>query len=225
MACTPEENQETLCQNFTSLLKTIIGSRGSKLSRIVDVSDAGKIETVYWKNVLRHLHVEGRRVNIARIVDYYHASLRLTTIAYALLLTTLQRTEWRKRIRKLLLEPGGWGREMRSIADMLQEHSIKPAEIEEFEKAKCYPHRYRKFMHYAEHRSHGSPIKSGIFESACKQIVTERLKLSGMRWSYAGAQQIMTLRLILLSQTWYATFLKSLAAFPAVYLSKLSSIP
>ena len=216
LACAPEENQETLSRNFTSLLKSIIRTRGSKLSRIVYVSDAGKIETAYWKNVLRHLHVDGQRIRIQRIVDYYHASLRVTTIADALLLTSSQRTEWLKRVRKLLIEPGGWGRVMRSITGMVQEHSIKPAEKEEFEKAKRYLHRYRKFMKYAEHRSHGSPIGSGIVESACKQIVTERLKLSGMRWSHAGARQILTLRSIFLSQTWDATLKNALIALPAV---------
>ena len=216
LACAPEENQETLSRNFTSLLKSIIRARGSKLSRIVYVSDAGKIETAYWKNVLRHLHVDGQRIKIERIINYYHASLRLTTIADALLLTSSQRTEWLKRVRKLLLEPGGWGRVMRSIAGMAQEHSIKPAEKEEFEKAKRYLHRYRKFMNYAEHRSHGSPIGSGIVESACKQIVTERLKLSGMRWKHAGARQILTLRSIFLSQTWDATLKNALVALPAV---------
>jgi hypothetical protein len=216
LACAPEENQETLSRNFTSLLKAIIRSRGSKLSRIVYVSDAGKIETAYWKNVLRHLHVDGRRIRIERIVDYYHASLRLTTIADALLLTSSQRTNWLKRVRKLLLEPGGWGRVMRSIAGMVQQHGIDPAEEEDFETAKRYLHRYQRFMNYAEYRSHGSPIGSGIVESACKQIVTERLKLSGMRWSHTGAQQIMTLRSILLSQTWDATFSQALIALPGV---------
>ena len=216
LACAPEENQETLSRNFTSLLKAVIRSRGPKLGRIVYVSDAGKIETAYWKNVLRHLHVDGQRIRIERIVDYYHASLRLTMIADALVLTSSQRTQWLKRVRKLLLEPGGWGRVMRSIAGMLQEHGIKPAEKDEFEKAKRYLHRYRKFMNYAEHRSQGSPIGSGIVESACKQIVSERLKLSGMRWSHAGARQIMTLRSILLSQTWGATFKKALLTLPAV---------
>ncbi len=75
-------------------MKAIIRSRGSKLSRIVSVRDAGKIETAYWKNVLCHLHVDGRRMKFERIVDYYHASLRLTTIADTLLLTSSQRTEW-----------------------------------------------------------------------------------------------------------------------------------
>jgi len=115
-----------------------------------------------------------------------------------------------------LLEPGGWGRVMRSIAEMEQQHGIDPAEKEEVQTAKRYLHRYRRFMNYSEYRSHGSPIGSGIVESACKQIVTERLKLSGMRWSHAGAQQILTLRSILLSQTWNATFKKTLIALPAV---------
>ena len=61
---------------------------------------------------------------------------------------------------------------------MEQQHGIDPANKEEVQTAKRYLHRYRKFMNYAEYRSHGSPIGSGIVESACKQIVTERLKLS-----------------------------------------------
>lgn len=216
LACAPEDNQETLSRNFTSLLKSIIRSRGSKLSRIVYVSDAGKIETAYWKNVLRHLHVDGQRIRIQRVVDYYHASLRLTTIADALLLTTSQRTEWLKRVRKLLLEPGGWGRVMRSIAGMEKQHGIDPDETEDVQTAKRYLHRYRRFMNYCDYRSHGSPIGSGIVESACKQIVSERLKLSGMRWSHNGARPILTLRSILLSQTWSDTFRHALAALPAV---------
>ena len=169
--------------------------------------------------------MDGKRIRIERIVDYYHASLRLTMIADALVLTSSQRTQWLKRVRKLLLEPGGWGRVMRSIAGMLQEHGIKPAEKVEFEKAKRYLHRYRKFMNYAEHRSQGSPIGSGIVESACKQIVSERLKLSGMRWSHAGARQIMTLRSILLSQTWDATFNKALLTLPAVKVLSSQQTP
>ena len=216
LAAAPEENQASLSGNLTSLLKAIIQSRGAKLSRIVYVSDAGKIETAYWKNVLRCLFVDGARIKIHRVVDYYHASLRLTTIADSLLLTAAQRKQWLSRVRKLLLKPGGWGRVMRSIASMKEIYGLDSAKEDDFETAKRYLHRYRRFMDYAEYRSNGSPIGSGIVESACKQIVTERLKLSGMRWAHAGAAQIMTLRSILLSQTWAATFHKSLLTSPAV---------
>jgi len=216
LSAAPEENQLSLSRNFTSLLTAIIQSRGSKLSRIVYVSDAGKIETAYWKNVLRCLFVDGQRIKIHRVVDYYHASLRLTTIADALLLTAAQRKKWLSRVRKLLLEPGGWGRVMRSIASMIQIYGLDPEKEDDFDIAKRYLHRYRRFMDYAEYRSNGSPIGSGIVESACKQIVSERLKLSGMRWAHEGAAQILTLRSILLSQTWTATFLMSLLKLPAV---------
>lgn len=71
-------------------------------------------------------------------------------------------------------------------------------------------------MNYAEQRGHGCSIGSGIVESACKQIVTERLKLSGMRWKHAGAKQIMTLRSILLSKTWIATYKRMLECLSPV---------
>ena len=37
-------------------------------------------------------------------------------------------------------------------------------------------------------------IGSGVVEAACKTLVAQRLKLSGMRWSPNGAQAILTMR-------------------------------
>ena len=105
---------------------------------------------------------------------------------------------------------------MLSIAGMEQKHGIDTASKADLQTAKRYLHRYRRFMNYSKYRSHGSPIGSGIVESACKQIVTERLKLSGLRWKHAGARQILTLRSILLSQTWDATLKNALVTLPAV---------
>jgi hypothetical protein len=162
------------------------------------------------------VHCDGQRLGTIYLACAPEDNQETLSRNFTSLLTTSQRTEWLKRVRKLLLEPGGWGRVMRSIAGMQKQHGINPDKEEDVQTAKRYLHRYRRFMNYSEYRSHGSPIGSGIVESACKQIVTERLKLSGMRWSHAGAQQILTLRSILLSQTWHATFKKSLIASPAV---------
>ena len=54
------------------------------------------------------------------------------------------------------------------------------------------------------------PIGSGVVESACKQIVSERMKLAGMRWKKPGAQAVMTLRCITLSNIWNQVFDKML---------------
>lgn len=220
LAAAPEENQTTLSNKLTSLLSGVIRCRGAKLAKIVYVTDAGKVETAYWKNVLRKLYVDGQRIRIERIVDYYHASERLTTIADSLKLNSAQRSLWLSRMRTLLLEEAGWGRVMRSIAAMEQLYGVRKAKAEEFTTAQRYFRRYRRFMNYAEQRGRGCPIGSGIVESACKQLVSERMKLSGMRWKHVGAQHVMTLRSILLSQTWRSTFKRALLGFwPVVALS------
>ena len=47
-------------------------------------------------------------------------------------------------------------------------------------------------------------------EAACKTIVTQRLKLSGMRWMKQGAQTILNLRVVLLSGIWQPLYRKLL---------------
>ena len=48
-------------------------------------------------------------------------------------------------------------------------------------------------MDYAGLKSAGFAIGSGLVEAACKTLVAQRLKLSGMRWGL-GAQAILTAR-------------------------------
>jgi hypothetical protein len=210
LACAPEENQQTLSDKLTELLKNTIRDCGKRIPELVYVTDAGKIETAYWKNTLRTFFVDGQRIKVTRVLDYYHVSSRLTTIADALRTDPKVRREWLKRTGQLLREPGGWGRVIRSIAAMKKRCGYSRAAAQDARKAEKYLRRYRRYMNYCELQANDYPIGSGVVESACKQIVTERMKLSGMRWARAGADCIMTLRSILLSQTWAATFKKML---------------
>jgi len=216
----PETNQKTLSARLTSLLKATVTACGEAVPDIVYVTDAGKVETAYWKNELRKfcVCVAGRRIKIHRVVDYYHASERLTTIANTLKFGKHQqrRQDWLQQMRKLLLEPGGWGRVMRSIAKMKSTHKYKSVTAQQAQDAEKYLRRYQRFMNYYELREHDYPIGSGIVESACKQVVSERLKLSGMRWEQEGSQQTITLRYILLSKIWRAAYSKLLGAKPPV---------
>ena len=49
-------------------------------------------------------------------------------------------------------------------------------------------------MRYATWSRAHLPIGSGVTEAACKTLVTQRMKHSGMRWRHAGGQAILTLR-------------------------------
>ena len=151
-------------------------------------------------------------------MDYYHAAERLTKIADALKLggDKAKRKQWLKHARWLLRQPGGHGKMLRSIGKMRELHGYKKSAEDEAEKAERYLRRYGRFMAYAEMKSRGYPIGSGVVESACKQIVSERMKLSRMRWLKEGGQRTMTLRCLLLSGIWDTVFKNWLDKKPTV---------
>ena len=57
-------------------------------------------------------------------------------------------------------------------------------------------------MYYKTYKDNGYLIGSGAIESAHRNIIQQRLKLSGQRWSIGGAQQIMNLRAFYKSNRW-----------------------
>lgn len=55
-------------------------------------------------------------------------------------------------------------------------------------------------MDYPSYRVKGWLIGSGPVEAACKQVVNQRLKGSGMRWSETGADAVCHLRALFRSE-------------------------
>ena len=58
----------------------------------------------------------------------------------------------------------------------------------------AYFRKNKRRMRYAQWKREGFMIGSGVVEAACKTLVAQRLKLSGMRWGSRGAQAILTMR-------------------------------
>ena len=69
-------------------------------------------------------------------------------------------------------------------------------------------------MDYPTYEANGWFIGSGAVESACKTVVGQRLKGSGMRWSEAGAHAVCHVRALYRSEPsqWDAFWRRSLAA-------------
>jgi hypothetical protein len=65
-----------------------------------------------------------------------------------------------------------------------------------------YFQRNAKRMRYAEFRSQGLFVGSGVIEAGCRTIIGQRLKLSGMRWTVTGADSIISLRCCQMSDRW-----------------------
>lgn len=64
----------------------------------------------------------------------------------------------------------------------------------EVEKHREYFYNQREFMDYPDAMNDNAAIGSGLVEAACKTIFTQRLKVSGARWSRNGARAIGYIR-------------------------------
>jgi hypothetical protein len=212
LAYTPEPGQGTMSARLTRLVEEVLRRWQGPLPRLSYITDAGDNETAYYKKVLRRLRHPrtGARLEWTWVVDYYHASERLWAMAEALFGSERESWAWVRKMQKLLLKPGGVGRVLHSAAALQSRRRPRGKRLAAFRRAYRYLQARRNHLRYAECRRLGVPIGSGVTEAACKTVFTQRLKLSGMRWQKAGAQTILTLRVILLSGVWEQVYERTL---------------
>ena len=135
--------------------------------------------------------------NCVEILDWWHAVEKLWLIAqHHFDAESEQATAWVSAQKQLLIE-GSLRAILRNIRLLYPRGDALPDPVR---KATHYLFHNRKRMRYRLFREAGYPIGSGTVESACKLVVQQRLKQSGMRWSRHGAQAMLALRATLLSQ-------------------------
>lgn len=131
-----------------------------------------------------------------KILDYYHASEHIYSLAAILYGEGNPKgARWAKEHSKRLKESGP--------ASFIRSIKRRKARNEQEKKAlrleAGYFKKYRRYMHYPKYRAQGMMIGSGPVESACKVVVGQRLKQSGMRWTKTGADVVLAVRCALLS--------------------------
>ena len=204
LAYAPELGQQKMTDELTALIQEVLQRWAGPLPRLNYLTDAGESETQYYRRVLRKMkHPRtGQRLDWRWIVDFYHATQRLTVMGEALFGPGREAAAWAARMRKRLMKPNGPFRVLHAAAAMRSRRKLSARVRKDFQRAYNYIRTRTKHMQYAEFRRLGLPIGSGITEAACKTVFTQRLKLSGMRWSRGGAQTILNLRVVSLSGLW-----------------------
>lgn len=204
LAYTPESCQGTMSRALTTLLTAVFARWEKPLPRLCYVTDSGDNETAYYEKVLSGMrHPRTHEVlNWIRVVDFYHASERLWTMAELLFGKGRQAAGWVRKMQKWLKKPGGVNRMLHSAAALRDRFGLRGKKLSDFKTAYRYLRVRMAYMRYAEYRQWGVPLGSGVTEAACKTVYTERLKLSGMSWKKRGAQTILNLRVLLLSGVW-----------------------
>jgi hypothetical protein len=215
LAYAPQPEQVRMSKTLTRLVRGVLAAWQGPLPRLCYVTDAGKSETSYYRRVLAVMRhpLTHQRLKWVRVVDYYHASQRVWTMAERLFGAGRQSASWAVKMLKWLLLPGGVNRVLHSAAAHCWRLGLRGKKKAEFGKAYRYLRKRMKYLRYAEYRGQGMPVGSGVTEAACKTVYTQRLKLSGMRWNAApsrvdeaGAQTVLDLRVLLLSGVWDHVF-------------------
>jgi len=132
-----------------------------------------------------------------QILDFFHASEHLNEVARAWYGEgTDKAMRWVKARETDLLSD-------RAQTVIRSIRSWRPVEEDAIKIRRtnlAYFTRNKNRMRYATFKARGYHIGSGVVESACKTVVGQRLKQSGMHWSEVGAEAILHLRSLLLSQ-------------------------
>lgn len=177
----------TEAQPFGELLwATGLAAQADRVPELVFVCDGA---SWIW-NLIDHYYPQA-----VQIVDWYHAADRLTRIAQAAFSEPAAQTAWRDQVTEDL-----WQGCVRDVVRACQALDG----CAEAQAAVTYFTNHAERMRYPHFRAAGYMIGSGTIESACKQIITQRLKCSGAQWTVAGAVQTAKARAVWLSGNWPA---------------------
>jgi hypothetical protein len=216
LAYPPELGQNTMSQMMTDLLKEVLPRWDGPLPTLAYVADSGGNESSYFEEALRRMRHPrtGEPLVWERVVDYFHAAERVWAMSAALFgKGTPEYFAWARRmLRTLKTKSNGAKRVLHSAASHRARNRLGKTRTKEFWKAYRYLRKRTKWMRYSNYKRRHIPLGSGVTEAACKTIYTQRMKLSGMRWTKRGALHILTLRTIVLSRTWESSYRKALDA-------------
>jgi hypothetical protein len=181
LARMPERHKRTLKASLTAEVFSVLVERPAL--RVVKLADGAPDNWSYLNDTLPLGEA---------VVDFYHATEHLhgaLQAAYGETSAVCQ-AQFEKLRRLLRDDPAGVEKVIRTLRHLRSRYPRrKPIRT-----ALVYFRRHRSRMGYAQAQAEGLPIGSGVVEAACKTVVTQRMKRSGMRWRHDGGQAILTFR-------------------------------
>lgn len=142
--------------------------------------------------------VEEQYPDAVQILDYFHAKEKLCEFAKEAFSDEQQREEWIQQQEDLLFEDA-----VSVVIANVALMSLKGKAKQKQQALLSYYRNHEHRMQYGTFGKQGYLIGSGPIESAIRQVVQQRLKLSGQRWTIQGAQQVANLRVAQKSNQWH----------------------
>ena len=195
-----------LCRIFNQSQNIGIQAHRNKIMKSVFVSHLGGANKFFIK-VERHLTtykhkvfigdgaawiwkwVENNYPGATQILDFYHALEKLCSLAMNHFKDEEKRKEWIERLKQKLLND--------QIAEVIDEiKSLKVSKVLSMQKSKLlsYYTTHEDRMLYKTFLDKGLMIGSGPIEASHVNVIQQRMKLAGQRWTFKGANAVATLR-------------------------------
>jgi hypothetical protein len=176
----PEPKKLTLKDTLRRDLAHVLAARPEL--KVAKIADAGGDNWEYLETLPQG----------PEILDFFHASEHLGDAIAAVhgdgTFATRHKFEFLRE--RLLTEDDGAAAVIAALAYLRKKHP----RIAKLKTVLRYFRKNKKRMQYAKWKRDGFMIGSGVVEAACKTLVAQRLKLSGMRWGRDGAQAMLTMR-------------------------------
>ncbi len=106
----------------------------------------------------------------------------------------------RRQLRQLLT-----GKVDQVIAELETDLKTKKLSVKKQDKLKKvigYLTRGKDYMQYDVYLTKGYPIGSGVVEGACRNLVKDRMELTGMHWTVDGAEAVLQMRSVEVNGLW-----------------------
>jgi hypothetical protein len=134
-----------------------------------------------------------------QILDFYHAKEHLCQFAINYFKDTQVRHQWIEEQCQTMLE-----NDVGKVIEAIEQLPASTTKATEDQKQNLigYYRKNRKRMRYSVFLKSGLLIGSGAIESAHRNVLQQRMKLSGQRWTMAGFQQMANLRVVYKSNKW-----------------------
>lgn len=182
---------------FGWMADEIAERRGSTGKPLVCIMDG---ELALWEE--RAVFQED--VPMVEVLDLLHVTPRLWNAAALFHKRDSDAAEAFVRERLLRILRGEVVAVVRGLRRMSTTHELAGKKRTDMNKICAYFERNRHRMRYDEYLTQGYPIASGVIEGACRHVVKDRLERTGMNWVPQGAQAMLDLRCLYLTDEWDA---------------------
>jgi hypothetical protein len=155
---------------------------------LVAIGDGARWIWDYWDSY----HPEA-----VQILDFFHLMEKIGLWAVLLFKEGSQRKDWIAHCQTLLLN-----NESAEVVALITAIACQGEQKEKQDQLLTYLANNKDRIQYKTYRQEGLFIGSGAIESANREVIQKRMKLSGQRWTRQGVQQVANLRVIFKSKRW-----------------------